>query len=86
VRDKLGLEPKYELTAIDRVIVKALGKHLDRKPISGSPSCDASLRVGLPANFLFVGKPRKVELMAAWCAAGHGIKQPAATTLVQPAE
>jgi hypothetical protein len=86
VRDKLGLEPKYELSAIDRVVVKALGNHLDRNPIPGSPSCDASLRVGLPANFLFVGKPRQVELMAAWRAAGQGIKQPAATTLVQPAE
>ena len=86
VRDKLGLGNKYDLSAIDRVVVKALGKHLDTKAIPGSPPCDASLRVGLPANFLFVGKRRQAELMVAWRAAGHGMKQPAATTLVQPAE
>jgi uncharacterized protein (DUF2236 family) len=86
VRDKLGLGPKYDLSAIDRVAVKALGRFLERTPIPGSPPCDASLRVGLPANFLFAGRRRQTELMAAWRAAGLGMKQPAVTTLVQPAE
>ena len=86
VRDKLGLGPKYDLSAIDRVAVKALGRFLERMPIPGSPPCDASLRVGLPANFLFAGRRRQTELMAAWRAAGLGMKQPAVTTLVQPAE
>ena len=45
VRDKLGLGPKYDLSAIDRVAVKALGRFLERTPIPGSPPCDASLRV-----------------------------------------
>ena len=86
VREKLGLGPKYDLSAIDRMVVKALGKHLNRTPIPGSPPCDASLRVGLPANFLFVDKRRQSELMAQWRAAGFGMKRPAATTVVQPAE
>jgi len=86
VREKLGLGPKYALSAIDRMVVKALGKHLNRTPIPGSPPCDASLRVGLPANFLFVDKRRQSELMAQWRAAGFGMKRPAATTVVQPAE
>jgi uncharacterized protein (DUF2236 family) len=86
VREKLGLGPKYDLSAIDRMVVKALGKHLNRTPIPGSPPCDASLRVGLPANFLFVDKRRQAELMAQWRAAGFGMKRPAATTVVQPAE
>jgi len=66
--------------------VKALGKYLDRTPIRGSPPCEASARIGLPANFLFLGKRKQAELMMRWRAAGLGIKQPAATKVVQPAE
>lgn len=86
VRSKLALGPKYDLSAADRLIVKALGKYLDRTPIAGSPPCDASLRIGLPANFLYVGKRRQAELLARWRAAGFGAKQAGVATSVQPAE
>jgi uncharacterized protein (DUF2236 family) len=66
VRDKLALGPKYNLSAIDRMVVSALGAYLNRKPIPGTPPYDASLRIGLPGNFLFVSKRKRAELLAAW--------------------
>ncbi len=86
VRGKLGLGKKYDFSVVDHLVVKALGKYLNRKPIPGSPPCEASARIGLPENFLFVGKQKQAELMAAWRAAGNGVQQPAATTAVQAAE
>jgi uncharacterized protein (DUF2236 family) len=86
VRERLALGPVYDLSVADRLVVKALGKYLDRTPIRGSPPCEASARIGLPANFLFLGKRKQAELMMRWRAAGLGIKQPAATKVVQPAE
>lgn len=83
VRQKLALGPKYDFSAIDRMVVKTLGGYLNRKPIPGSPPCDASLRIGLPANFLYVGERKRAQLLAEW----RGAHPPlAATTVVQPAE
>jgi uncharacterized protein (DUF2236 family) len=83
VRSKLGLGRKYDLGVVDRMVVKTLGKYLDRKPIPGSPPYDASLRIGLPGEFLYLSKYRQAQLLAEW----RG-KQPvpAVATVVQPAE
>lgn len=83
VREKLGLGPKYDFSAIDRMVVRTLGAYLNRKPISGSPPCEASLRIGLPANFLYQSAPKRTRLLADW-----RDKQPAvvASAHVQPAE
>ena len=86
VREKLGLGPKYDLSLVDRMTVKALGKYLNRKAIPGSPPCDASLRIGLPENFLYLGKRQRDEILAAWRAKGRKAAEPVATTSVQPAE
>lgn len=86
VRTKLGLGPKFNFSAIDRLVVKTLGAYLNRKPIPGSPACEASARIGLPENFLFVGKRKQAELLAAWRATAPIASAPAATTVVQPAE
>lgn len=83
VRGKLGLGPKYDFSIVDRMVVNALGKYLNSKPIPGSPPYDASVRIGLPGNFLFVGKRKQAELLAAW---RNARPKPAATTVVQPAE
>jgi uncharacterized protein (DUF2236 family) len=82
VRRKLALGPKYDLSAVDRLVVKALGRYLDRKPIPGSPPYDASLRLGLPGNFLYLGKVKQARLLV------RRAKQAplAVTTAVQPAE
>ena len=86
VRGKLGLGKAYNLSVVDRMTVMALGKYLNRKPIPGSPPCDASLRIGLPANFLYRGARERARLLAAWRATGRATAGPAATTVVQPAE
>lgn len=86
VREKLGLGPKYDLSLVDRMTVKALGKYLNRKAIPGSPPCDASLRIGLPENFLYLGKRQRDEILAAWRAKGRKAAEPVATASVQPAE
>ncbi len=86
VRDKLGLGPKYNLSPIDRRVVKALGRYLNSKPIPGSPPCDASARIGLPENFLYLGKHRRAQVMAEWREARVPTNAPAATAVVQPAE
>jgi uncharacterized protein (DUF2236 family) len=86
VRTKLALGAKYDFSPVDRLVVKTLGKYLNQKPIPGSPPCDASARIGLPENFLFVGKRRQADLLAAWRASGRGVQQPAVATAVQPAE
>ena len=86
VRGKLGLGKKYDFSLVDRLVVKALGKYLNSKPIPGSPPCDASARIGLPENFLYLPNARQAELLAAWRASGTSMREPAATTVVQPAE
>lgn len=83
VREKLDLGPKFNLSTIDRMVVKTLGAYLNRKPIPGSPPYDASLRIGLPGNFLFVGKKKQAELLAEW---RRKQAASAATTVVQAAE
>ena len=85
VRQKLGLGRKYDFIVVDRMVVKTLGAYLNRKPIPGTPPYDASLRLGLPGEFLFKGKQERARLMAEWRAKRSPV-QPAATTAVQPAE
>lgn len=84
VRKALGLGPKYNLSPIDRMTVKALGRYLNRKPIPGSPPCDASFRIGLPENFLYLPAHKRAAILAEW--RGKRGAAPAATTAVQPAE
>ena len=86
VREKLGLGRKYDFSPVDRVVVRSLGKYLDKAPTAGSPPCDACLRIGLPANFLYLSKQKQAQLLAAWRATGKSMGEPAATKLVQPAE
>ena len=84
VRKALGLGPKYNLSLVDRMTVKALGRYLNRKPIPGSPPCDASFRIGLPEKFLYLPAHRRAAILAEW--RGKRASAPAATTVVQPAE
>ncbi|MEQ1783681.1 MAG: oxygenase MpaB family protein [Hyphomonadaceae bacterium] len=86
VRQALGLGAKYDLSFIDRLTVKALGRYLNRKPIPGSPPCDASFRIGLPENFLFLPERKRAAILAEWRGKAAASPVPAATTVVQPAE
>jgi len=65
VRRKLELGREYDLTTADRVALKLAGVLADRIAIPGSPPCDASLRLGLPANFLYRSQAAQARLLAA---------------------
>ena len=64
VRRKLALGSKYDLTATDRLALKAAGKLADRIPVPGSAPCEASQRLGLPANFLYLSRGTQERLLA----------------------
>ena len=86
VRERLALGPKYDLSVADRLVVKALGKYLDRTPIRGSPPCEASARIGQPENFLALSKRKQAQLLAAWRSVRGAGQAPAPTPMVQHAE
>lgn len=65
VRRKLELGREYDLTTADRIALKLAGALADRIAIPGSPPCDASLRLGLPANFLYRSQAAQTRLLAA---------------------
>lgn len=65
VRQKLALGREYDLTTSDRIALKLAGALAERVAIPGSPPSDASLRLGLPANFLYRSKAEQTRLLAA---------------------
>ena len=64
VRRKLALGSEYDLTAGDRFALKAAGKLADRIPIPNSAPCEASKRLGLPGNFLYLSRGTQARLLA----------------------
>ena len=53
VRTKLQLGERYDLTVGDRVALRVVGALAERKVDPASPACQASLRLGLPGDFLY---------------------------------
>ena len=53
VRRRLDLGPAFDLKRTDRLILRAVGKLADRFGSRGSAPCRASVRLGLPADFLY---------------------------------
>jgi hypothetical protein len=53
VRGKLQLGREWDLTPFDRLALKAAGRMADRVFQAGSPPAQASVRLGLPADFLW---------------------------------
>lgn len=75
VRQKLALGREYDLTTADRIALKLAGALADRIPVPGSPPCEASQRLGLPANFLYRGKAEQKRLLAMRAAATTDITE-----------
>jgi uncharacterized protein (DUF2236 family) len=65
VRRKLALGRDYDLTLADGLALKAAGKLADRIAIKSSPPCQASVRLGLPYDFLYRGEAERKRLLAA---------------------
>lgn len=53
VRGKLRLGRQWDLTLADRLALKLAGRLAERTFQPGSPPAEASVRLGLPANFLW---------------------------------
>ena len=53
VRRRLSLGAAYDLTAADRVTLRIVGALAEKKVDTRSPACQASVRVGLPSDFLY---------------------------------
>lgn len=66
VREKLQLGREYDLSATSRLMIKAMGALADRVAIEKAPPAQASIRLGLPANFLYRGKSEQARLLAQW--------------------
>jgi uncharacterized protein (DUF2236 family) len=64
VRERLALGSAYDLTFADRVALKAMGTLAERIPVAGSAPCQASERLGLPANFLYRSRREQQRLLA----------------------
>lgn len=64
VREKLALGPEYDLSATDRLALKTAGKLADRIPIPNSAPSEASKRLGLPANFLYLSRGTQARLLS----------------------
>ena len=52
VRQRLELGPRYDLTRLDRLVLRFAGRLADRRIDPASPSSQACVRLGLPADFL----------------------------------
>lgn len=53
IREKLALGRDYDLTTADWLALKAAGTFAEVRPEPNSPACQASLRLGLPKDFLY---------------------------------
>lgn len=73
VRERLKLGRQWDLTAADTLALKLAGRLADRIPIPGSPPCDASVRMGLPMDFLYRGQKSQARLLAAAGLADEGL-------------
>ena len=56
IRERLRLGAAYDLTAADRIALKLVAALAERRMDPASPPCQASVRLGLPADFLY--RPR----------------------------
>ncbi len=65
VREVLKLGRAYDLTWADTLALKAAGALAERVPQKDSPPCQASVRLGLPYDFLYRSRAEQARLLAA---------------------
>lgn len=70
VRRRLELGAAFDLTRFDRAILKLAGRLADRRADRLSPPCQASLRLGLPHDFLYRSPAVQRQLLREAGAAG----------------
>lgn len=65
VRDVLKLGRAFDLTWADTLALKSAGALAERIPVKSSPACQASMRLGLPYDFLYRSRAEQARLLAA---------------------
>ncbi|MFC4296299.1 oxygenase MpaB family protein [Novosphingobium tardum] len=63
LRRRLELGAEYSLTGLDRSALRIAGRLADLRVDRNSPPCQASVRMGLPANFLYLSGTRQRALL-----------------------
>lgn len=63
VREKLELGTECDLTFADRLTLKIVGRIAERRFDPESPPAQASVRLGLPANYLWQSRSRQRQLL-----------------------
>lgn len=63
IRERLALGREYDLSALDRLAVKLVARLAERKHDPASPPAQASVRMGLPSDFLYRGAAEQVRLL-----------------------
>lgn len=53
IRRRLDLGARFDLTRVDRIALKLAGRLADRRIYPQSPPCQASVRLGLPHDYLY---------------------------------
>ena len=64
VRRRLDFGSRFDLTRLDRLMLRTAGRFADRHADRGSPPCLASVRLGLPHDFLFRSSTEQARLLA----------------------
>ena len=75
VREKLALGRDYDLTTVDRLALKAAGALAEKIAVRSSPPSQASVRLGLPYDFLYRSRSEQKRLLEARAAAGNPAAQ-----------
>lgn len=63
IRERLELGREYDLSFTDRMAVKLVARLAERKHDPASPPAQASVRLGLPSDFLWRSQPEQIRLL-----------------------
>jgi uncharacterized protein (DUF2236 family) len=63
IRERLELGREFDLSFTDRAAVKLLARLAERKHDPDSPPAQASVRLGLPSDFLYRGQAEQMRLL-----------------------
>jgi uncharacterized protein (DUF2236 family) len=64
IRTRLALGPDYDLTMADRIALKLVARLAERKHDPATPPAQASVRMGLPSDFLYRRPAEQARLLA----------------------
>jgi uncharacterized protein (DUF2236 family) len=63
IRERLELGKDFDLSATDRMMLKAVGRLAENIPVKSSPACQASIRMGLPWKFPYMSPRAQTEAL-----------------------